>query len=153
MEQNVHKIDKETLAKTPPLIFLQKKITSTKSVKTVLPFCSSHGLRTLKSDAPVCCGCHPAGDNQSNKQSLSHHTDSSAWDVNPYDLLLFRQHNLVPIFSPKKCWVQSWKFTWARACRIGPNLYTCIKPHVQKLGYNQVLLWSLIPNLTASPKL
>lgn len=76
MEQNFHKIDKETLAKTPPLIFLQEN--TTKSGKTVLPFCRSQGLGTLRSDAPVCCGCHPAGDNQSNKQSLSDHTDASA---------------------------------------------------------------------------
>lgn len=78
MEQKFHKIDKELL-QNPHHLFSHRKIHKHKeSGKTFLPFCSPQGLRTLKSDAPVCPGCHQAGAHQSNEQSVSDHTGASA---------------------------------------------------------------------------
>lgn len=102
MERNFHKIDKEHLQKPHHLSPHRKKHKHEVSGKTFLPFCSPQGLRTLKSDAPVCPGCHPAGAHQSNKQSAPDHTGTSAWHVHPYKLFLFTQHNLIPFFPSKK---------------------------------------------------
>lgn len=116
MEQNFHKIDKELLPKTPPLILSQKK----PQTKCLTRLSCPQGLRTLKSDAPVYHGCHPAGDIQSNKQSPSDHTDASAWDVHPYKLFLFRQHNLILFLPPKNIESDLGNSREPEPARLGP---------------------------------
>lgn len=101
VHQTFPQMDKKNSCRNPTTRFLTEGTKHQAPGKTLLPLCTSQGLRTRRSDAPASHGHHLAGDHQSDEQSPADHTDASAWDAHPYKLLLFRQHHLVPIFFPK----------------------------------------------------